>query len=467
MYHFLPHRVCMFVSSKGVSMENRKIYPVICALISAMILFCNKAEAQLNAQSDLFSVLENSCSNYLDVTANDNLDSLHLDSLQVLTLPQNGTATVNGNYFSYCPLNGFRGADQFTYLVVAGGQTSSATVYINVFGYNNFIFSGDADQNGRVENFDVLTLGLAYNLIGPARLNSSSVNALAWNPSSFLNTNPGAADCNGDGIVDALDLLSIETAYHDTFPIPAIFEIDTSECHGNGIPFYIESLSSDTVYSGDSLDVVIKLGDDFTQNEAYGIAFTLEGNGVELNTSQSWLFQNDAGLFFNRSFQSTGQVEIALSKTNHNPAIGGGEVLRARLPIDDNIDGIVSAPGWHNLILKLRKTRLISPYNIVRDVCVEQPSIMVYKMATGIREIKNGSVKIYPNPTNSQIFIEAEKIREIEITDITGRRIYNLQTDAANKIQIDLKEFSLADGTYFVKIKTMDFVSTQKIFVQH
>ena len=213
--------------------------------------------------------------------------------------------------------------------------------------------------------------------------------------------------------------------------------------------------------------MVIKLGDDFTQNEAYGIAFTLEGNGVELNTSQSWLFQNDAGLFFNRSFQSTGQVEIALSKTNHNPAIGGGELLRARLPIDDNIDGIVSAPGWHNLILKLRKTRLISPYKIVRDVCVEQPSIMVYKMATGIREIKNGSVKIYPNPTNSQIFIEAEKIREIEITDITGRRIYNLQTDAANKIQIDLKEFSLADGTYFVKIKTMDFVSTQKIFVQH
>jgi len=55
----------------------------------------------------------------------------------------------------------------------------------------------------------------------------------------------------------------------------------------------------------------------------------------------------------------------------------------------------------------------------------------------------------------------------VEITDVTGRRVYTLQTDATNKIQINLKEFALASGTYFVKIKAMDFVSTQKIFVQH
>lgn len=473
MYHFLPHRVCMFVSSKGVSMENRKIYPIIFAL-SAMIFFCHKAEAQLNAQSDLFNVLESSCSNYLDISVNDNLDSLPLQQLQILSQPLNGTASVNGNFLSYCALNGFTGADNFKYLIVAGGQTDSATVYINVLPYNNFIFPGDADQNGQVENFDVLALGLAYNLKGPSRFDSVSVNALAWSPSAYTNTDPGAADCNGDGIVDALDMASVETAYHDTFPYPSTFEIETSQCTGTGLPFYIESLSGDTVYDGDTLDIVIKLGNDFTSNEAYGIAFTLEfdngfipGNSVQFFTNSSWLLQNDAGLFFNRSFQTNGEIEIALTKTNHNAEHGGGELLRARLPIDDNIDGIINAPGWHNLLLHLKKPRLISEYNVLRDVCIQQPSIMVYKMPTGIQEIKNSSVKIYPNPTNNQIFIEAEKIREVEIMDITGRRVYTLQTEATNKIQIDLKEFALASGTYFVKIKTMDFVSTQKIFVQH
>ncbi len=474
MYHFLPHRVCMFVSSKGVSMENRKIYPLICALVGTMILFCNKAEAQINAQSDLFSVLENSCGYYLDVTTNDNLDSLQLDSLQVLSQPQNGTATVNGNYLTYCANPGFRGADQFMYMIAAGGQTSSATIYINVLSYNNFIFPGDADQNGKVENFDVLAIGLAYNLVGPARLDSGSVNALAWDPSSFLNTNPGAADCNGDGIVDAQDLISIETAYHDSFPFPGTFETDTSMCTGTGIPFYIESLSGDTVYDGDTLDIVIKLGNNFSLNEAYGIAFTFEfdsrfvpGDEVEFFTDSSWLLQNDAGLFFKRSFQTNAEIEIALTKTNHSAASGGGTLLRARLPIDDNIDGIVSAPGWHNLILKLKNTRLISPYNIVRDVCMQQPSIAIYKTATGIGEVKSSFVKVYPNPTGNQIFVEAERILEIEIYDITGRKMHALQTGKTNKIQIDLKEIVLAGGTYFVKVKTVDFASTQKIFVQH
>lgn len=462
----MPYRVCMFVSSKGVSMKNTKQFTLINILIGVMILLCCKTEAQLNAQSDLFNVLQNSCSYYLDVIANDNTNN-GLIGLQIHTQATNGIASTNGNFLSYCPQQGFLGADQFSYLITDSTGTDTATVFINVLSGNNFIFSGDADQNGKVENFDVLTLGLAYNLVGPSRFDSTSVNALAWTPAPFLNSNPGAADCNGDGIVDGLDLISIETAYHDSFPFPSSFEIDTSVCSGTGIPFYIESLSGDSVYSGDSLDIVIKLGNDFSSNEAYGIAFDLDGNGVQFNASQSWLLQSDAGLFFNRSFQATGKTEIALTKTNHIAANGGGELLRARLPIDDNIDGLAGTPGWHNLILKLKRVRLISPYNIVRDVCIQQPSIMVYKMVSGIRDIKNGSLKIYPNPTNSMVFIEAENIREVEIVDLMGRKINSLQTDAVNKIQIDINEFSLVSGNYLLKIKTADFVFIQKIFVVH
>lgn len=451
-------------------MEKQKTLTLLCGLF----MFCMKVSAQqLNAQNDLFSVQAGSCSYYLNVTVNDNAGTTSVN-LQILTQAQNGVAGVNGGFLTYCPTGGFLGADFFTYVVSDSTGADSATVYINVVPYNNFIFAGDADQNGRVENFDVLAIGLAYNLSGPSRADSVSVNALAWSPSSYINSNPGAADCNGDGIVDANDLPTIEAFYHDTFPYPPAFDIETSTCRNNGIPFYVESLSGDSVYDGDTLDVLIKLGDSFLPTEAYGIAFALEfdkgfvnADAAEIFTNSSWLYQSDAGLFFKRNFQSAGAMEFALSKTNHNSATGGGQLLRARLPIDDNIDGIVSAPGWHNLNLKLTKTRVVSEYNVLRDVCVQQPSIMVYKIAAGISNPESKAVKVYPNPTNNQLFIEAENIHEIEITDITGRRIFQQKENSISRVELYLNDFSLATGTYFVKIKTADFVSTQKIFVQH
>ena len=474
MYHFLPRRLCMFVSSKGVSMENRKIYPLICALVGAMILLCNKADAQLNAQSDIYNVLQNSCSSNLDVTANDNLNTLQIDTLYILSGPQNGTASASGRFLSYCPQQGYTGADNFTYRISAGGQIGTATVYVNVLSYNNFIFAGDADQNGRVENFDVLALGLAYGATGPTRPDMFTVNALAWDPLAYINSNPGAADCNGDGIVDSTDLQQIEIAYHDTFPAPPRFDIDTSVCGGEGIPFYIQPLLFDTVYDGDTIDINFMLGNNGMLNSAYGIAFTLQfdtrfipGYAAQFFTGSSWVLQNNSGLFFSRSFQNTGEIEIALTRTDHISGNGNGVTLRARLPIDDNIDGIMEGPGTHPINLLLKKVRLISPYNIVQNVCIEQPSLTFYKTASGIREEQTGHAKIYPNPASSLLVIEAESIREIEITDITGRKIYVMQTSLVDRVQLNLKDLSLAPGNYFVKVKTSDFVSTQKIFVQH
>lgn len=453
-------------------MEKVKTMRITSSVI-LMILLSNIADAQLNAQNDLFSTLENSCNNYLDVSANDNLDSLPLTQLQILSQPVNGTASVNGNFISYCPDSGFVGADNFEYQIIAGGQTDSATVYLNVYLPNNFIFPGDADQNSRVENYDVLALGLAYNLTGPSRFDSTSVNSLAWSPSSYINSNPGAADCDGNGIVESADLLFIENFYHDTYPYPQSFAIDTSECRTNGIPFFVESLSDDTVADGDTLQVAVKLGNDFDLNEAYGIAFTLEfdnrfvsGIGTTLNTSSSWLLQNDAGLVFSRSFQNSGEIEIALTKINHQPENGGGVLMIARMPIDDNIDGIIEPTGNYLFDIKLKKARLVSPYNILRNVCIQQNNFTYYKAPSGIGKNEKNKFRIYPNPSSGKFFIEAERIQRVEITDITGRGIYFLQTDASDKIQIDISNSAFTAGACFIRVTGNNISTVQKIFLQ-
>ncbi len=455
-------------------MNNRKL-PLLCCLILSAISFLNNRVAAQNpaAQNDLFAVLEGSCNNYLDVAANDRVNGQAFQ-LTIVSPPSHGTASAGSSNVTYCADSGYTGSDFFTYLLLVGGNSTTATVYVNVQAANNYIFAGDADQNGRVENFDVLALGLAYNLKGPARANEVAVNALAWPPSIYTNNNPGAADCNGDGLINYTDLSVIENSYHDTFPYPPYFSVDTSPCL-NGMPLYLESLTGDSVNDGTPLELAIKLGETFSPHEVYGIALTLEydpnfiaGNQVSFVTSSSWLLQNDTGLFFSRSIQPAGEIEIALTKIDHTNASGGGEALRARLPIDDNIDGIISGPGWHPLNLKIKKARIISAYNVLQPVCIQQPAVMVYKTAIGLpAENKLTRISVYPNPANDKLTIEADGIRALELSDLTGRHLYTLQTTAINKTEINLRQLNLPAGSYLIKVQTNEFAGTRKIFVQH
>jgi len=460
-------RFSVFSSSKA-NCKLQTVNSLLNAVALTTLLMCvsEKASAQPNAQNDIFAVLRNSCNNYLNVTANDNLDTLPVSLLQIITQPANGTAFTNGNFLSYCPFSNFQGADFFQYSVTAAGSTDTATVYLNVLPPNNKIYAGDADENGTVQHFDVLTIGLAFGAQGSSR--DSLSNGLAWQPIPFINTDPGAADCNGDGVIDSADVAVIENFYRDTFPVLKPYTVDTSICDASGISFFIESLSGDSLFDGDTLIVSIRLGESAVLNEAYGIAFTLEfdnrfvgGSQVQFSTDNSWLIQNDTPLFFKKDFQQTGEFEIALSKTNHIIANGGGEILSAIFPIDDNIDGIAVAPGWHDFKLNLTKVRLISEYDIVRDVCVEQPSIRVNKTTTGIAQREN-RIEVYPNPSSGKIYVTGNNLQEIILTDVAGKTVFH---SAATGNRMDMKT-DFTQGVYFITIRTRDGVITKKLFIQ-
>src|SRR5687767_10496723 len=122
----------------GVSLSRRM-------LCSSTVLLCalllpDKISAQINAQNDLFPVLQNACNNFLDVTANDNLDTVTTIIVLPVDSPANGSVSPNGDFITYCANPGFIGVDQFTYSV----NNDTATVYINVLPPNNLIYPGDA-----------------------------------------------------------------------------------------------------------------------------------------------------------------------------------------------------------------------------------------------------------------------------------------------------------------------------------
>ena len=82
----------------------------------------------------------------------------------------------------------------------------------------------------------------------------------------------------------------------------------------------------------------------------------------------------------------------------------------------------------------------------------------------GVEELT--SFRIYPNPVNDRLYIEAEvEIEEVVVYDIYGRQQVNKTTrQQDNEMTVDVSE--LNSGIYFVSIKTVDEVVTKRFIKQ-
>lgn len=70
-------------------------------------------------------------------------------------------------------------------------------------------------------------------------------------------------------------------------------------------------------------------------------------------------------------------------------------------------------------------------------------------------QLKNGSIKLFPNPTHNQVnFVLDHQPENITITDILGKVVEHTLTEKANnQYSINLNG-NVANGVYFVAIKT-------------
>ena len=103
------------------------------------------------------------------------------------------------------------------------------------------------------------------------------------------------------------------------------------------------------------------------------------------------------------------------------------------------------------------KVKAVSDFN---NAVFDEATISVTS-TTGISEMTDYGLRIYPNPTKGELKIENGelKIKNVEIVDISGKIIINYQLSTVNSIDIS----HLPPGIYFVKMTTENGVVTQKI----
>ncbi|MES1181276.1 MAG: choice-of-anchor B family protein, partial [Flavobacterium sp.] len=69
----------------------------------------------------------------------------------------------------------------------------------------------------------------------------------------------------------------------------------------------------------------------------------------------------------------------------------------------------------------------------------------------GVSEVEKANLMLYPNPAGDQLFVKySQEIYEIEISDLSGKKIMTYAPERAPMQVIDLS--SMASGVYFIKI---------------
>lgn len=228
------------------------------------------------------------------------------------------------------------------------------------------IWPGDINNNGIVNGKDVLRWGYANGASGPTRPGDngnswSALNAgLAWDQDFPGETNFSYGDCNGDGEIDLDDVEG---------PLTKHF----GNTHGTVQPDYcpqgtedsapqLQLVADKTSYSkGARIELEIKLGTaDLPAVDFYGITFQLKYNqnlirpgAVTYSTEENGWFDpsGTSSYSFFQNTTSTGEIELAITRTNQEGIDGHGVLGSLSLILRGNIDIVL--PGALNLEIDL------------------------------------------------------------------------------------------------------------------
>lgn len=136
---------------------------------------------------------------------------------------------------------------------------------------------------------------------------------------------------------------------------------------------------------------------------------------------------------------------------------GAGTILSGQQPLFTaaDLDGI---EGSFELCYEVRISgAAVDPVSTNNRAC-----LTINRGTTGINEIAEGEVNVYPNPATTVINIANAEGAQVSVFDINGRMISNVESASANQT-IDASNF--AKGMYIVRIANGNNVITKKVSV--
>jgi Secretion system C-terminal sorting domain len=347
-------------------------------------------------------------------------------------------------------------------IAATGGATFYAGAYSSDAGNNSGwvwqscnpvlvdVWPGDANRDLIADNLDILAIGVAFGKTGTQRANASSTwvaqPAYTWNE-AFANTSDIVnADGDGNGVIGFSDTVAVSLNYGLTHPA-RLGNPDSIQMVGPDLWLNCPTFS---VNNGDTASIGVMLGTSALQaSDVYGIAFQINYNAASIVPGSVWIEFNGSWMcptgnvvYLVKHFAGQQQMEIALSRIDHQNASGDGEIARIHFQTTPGYIGVFKA--WFTDV------HLIDAYEI------EKPTSLLYGTfaIVGMDDLTTPSLRAYPNPTSGDYIISDEQLIgepvEIIVTDMAGRMLIQEQSNGEEKYTLHLGDFS--PGVYIVTV---------------
>jgi len=332
------------------------------------------------------------------------------------------------------------------------------------------VWPGDTDNNGHVNHFDLLPVGIGFGGAGLQRANAT-IDWIGQPAEDWTQYTPVSAinykhiDTDGNGVIAYADTIAISQNWglsvNPFLPDPPVFEPREL-----GVPLYV---IADTLAPGEvtALDIVLGTNELPAEN-VYGIAFSITYNpelivpgSVSASFLNSWLGEQSSdliGIF--RVSPTQDRIDIAITRTDGLNNSGNGAIGKLHITIED----VIFRNTFRRAEFGIENVRLIDRDELEIPVAPELSTSWVsVSTGTGNPELAQ-HIRLYPAPASDDLFVVGEgvQVQALQLLDQYGRIVANFdQPDQRMNIS------QLASGVYMAKITTDRGVAYKPVMVVH
>lgn len=340
------------------------------------------------------------------------------------------------------------------------------------------MWPGDCNNDLVCDATDFLYLGMAFNQTGPQRkfINDSinNVGNISWTaqnapwwPYAFSNAvNYTHADGNGDGVINYTDANAINANYNLTHlrvaennnsntiysKITVTALSDTVKAN-DLLQLYLQMEPTFGIPMDSSMGTALRLGLDYSVVDPNSIVVDFTGNTYQANNANT--------IDFTKVLTAINAIDMAVCRTNQTNFLHYGLFAKVTMRMLPNITAPQIIYFNTSNILSLMQNGTAIQFSETGDSVVVVPSVV------GLQELTQNPIIIFPNPARDLVYISGDNqsISEIEMTDITGKTIYNNLHVSKSIYSINTSPFT--NGIYVLKTKTALGSYINKIIVAH
>lgn len=345
--------------------------------------------------------------------------------------------------------------------------------------FNDCVFPGDANKDDLVNIFDVLNVGIGFGKLGELRPNAAIAPILQaafdWEISTLLDLDFKHIDCDGNGLVDAMDYEAINQNYQK-ITTPKVFEKDATLPEVS-LVFPSNTIIIDPNQTEISIPANLVMGSTgLPVDNLYGVALAVNYDKTLIRevkaTHDSTSFIGNTNILARKKLlQEEGQLAYAITKTDQIGVNGSGNIAEFAFILE--LDIIV---GRSESVIALDIIDLIVVDSSGREIQVtvsdNAPVVTVIfdenALVSTAEQLPTQQFDVYPNPVKETLVIDLAKAvdlkdGQIEIFNTLGQ---NVIRQSLSSHQTILSVSTLATGVYWVKIYTADGVGIKEIIVE-